>query len=794
MVINKIVLNNFNRFSLKGVKHYQYEPTTVMTIFKDKNGVGKSSLMSQLNPLPGDLKKDFSPGGYKEIHLSHKGSEYVLISKDGKHSFKKDDKELNEGGTKKVQLDLVEHEFKINPNRINVINGVSRFTIMSPSERKKWLTEISTIDYSYAISVFNKLTEKKRDIVAWIKLGNEKLLELKQIITEVKDIEDIKQEHEEIKEIIEILLKEYRTTDCPYDYSLLIEDLKTTLRDLYKIDTREINIEKIEKDLLESEVKIKSLTEDRDKKYKDFDKLSNTINKDSYEELQKELSKHNDNIKLFPVSVSIENFTSLNEKIDMAINKVEMFYNILKEKKVMDITSEQNEILKMVPKTIILEDPIENAKNLIETLNMVHSYIRTNTKKEEDILNSINGFTGSYKPRCKKCGEEFNVKEDLSKSEETIKKFKDTEDKVILYLNKIKEYLKGLEEEKQIYHSYKSLFENDIELNKLIDNNIKENIENIYTNIEVLTNFKSILNSKIKISIEEKIKLEKTLLKHSILQEMSSELKATEEKRILLEIENMTKQINGLQDFIKVLKTKKEDVKKFYDLRNKIIETLKKLSVVKNNYKKDYENKCIEEYIKLFKERSIETKKIVENYEQVMVNIQKLEKELKDYKEKITTLSLLIEILSPSSGLIAKSINSFLGVFVNEMNTIINSVWSYKMKILPCDLVEGEDLDYKFKVEINDDYLVEDISKLSSSQQEIVDLAFRLVFIRYLNVGEIPIILDEFGRTMDQEHRINAFNLVDQVISRSYEQIFLVSHFEEMYGRFKNATFASIEE
>lgn len=794
MIIKKIVLNNFNRFALKGVKHYEYEPKTTMTIFKDKNGVGKSSLMGQLNPLPGDLKKDFSGTGYKEVFLEHKGSEYHLLSKDGKHSFKKDGKELNEGGTKKVQLDLVEHEFKINPNRINVINGNTRFTIMSPSERKKWLTEISTVDYSYAISVFNKLTERKRDLVAWIKLGNEKLLELKQVISDVKDIEEIKKEHEEIKELIEILLKEYRSIECPYEYNSLIGDLNTTLRELYKIDFNDLNISKIDKDILEGDIKLKTLFEDREKKYKEFDKLSHTINKDSYEELNKELKKNLDILQIFPLSVTNENIESIQNKINNTIEKLNLFYKTLKDIETFDITNETSEILKMAPKTVLPEDQIQKSKNLLESLVLIENFIKTNSKKEEEIINTISGFTSSFKPKCNNCGSEVDLKNDLNKSEETMKKYKEIEDKIFSYKEKIKKHLDNLEAEKNIFYSYQVLFSNDEELSKLVSNNVLLTVENIYTNIEVLINWLSILQEKIKPALENKTNIEKTLLKNSILQEMSAELKEAEEKKLILEIENITKNINTLSEAIKVLKNKKEDVNKFQELRNKVIETLKKLSILKKNYKKDYENKAIEEYIKILKDRSIETKKIVENYDQVLQNMKKIENDIKDYKDKIGIVGILIDILSPSNGLIAKSINSFLGVFVNEMNIIINSVWSYKMKILPCDLVEGEDLDYKFKVEINDDYIVEDISKLSSSQQEIVDLAFRLVFIRYLNIGEIPIILDEFGRTMDQDHRINAFNLIDQVICRSYDQIFLVSHFEEMYGRFKNATFASIGE
>ena len=78
MVIKKIVLHKFKRFALKGIDHYELIPTSKLIILNWSNGVGKSSLLSQLNPLPAELKRDFYPDGYKEIHIDHNNKLYVL--------------------------------------------------------------------------------------------------------------------------------------------------------------------------------------------------------------------------------------------------------------------------------------------------------------------------------------------------------------------------------------------------------------------------------------------------------------------------------------------------------------------------------------------------------------------------------------------------------------------------------------------------------------------------------------------------------------------------------------------
>ena len=78
--------------------------------------------------------------------------------------------------------------------------------------------------------------------------------------------------------------------------------------------------------------------------------------------------------------------------------------------------------------------------------------------------------------------------------------------------------------------------------------------------------------------------------------------------------------------------------------------------------------------------------------------------------------------------------------------------------------------------------------------QEIVDLAYKIVFMKYMGLSDSPLILDEFGRTMDATHRDTAYNIIDRVFSSNFNQIFLVSHFESMYGRFVNADLVQLED
>ena len=150
----------------------------------------------------------------------------------------------------------------------------------------------------------------------------------------------------------------------------------------------------------------------------------------------------------------------------------------------------------------------------------------------------------------------------------------------------------------------------------------------------------------------------------------------------------------------------------------------------------------------------------------------------------------ILKALSPSEGLIAKSMNSFINKFINDMNYVINTIWSYPMELSTSDIEEDTlDLNYKFKVIVNNDEVIEDISKLSSSMQEIVNLAFKIVLCRYLNLREVPLYLDEFGSTFDSKHRNRAYQVVDKILSSDFKQIFMICHYESLYGSLQNTDF-----
>jgi ABC-type hemin transport system ATPase subunit len=84
--------------------------------------------------------------------------------------------------------------------------------------------------------------------------------------------------------------------------------------------------------------------------------------------------------------------------------------------------------------------------------------------------------------------------------------------------------------------------------------------------------------------------------------------------------------------------------------------------------------------------------------------------------------------------------------------------------------------------------IVDDVKNGSSGMQEVVDLAFKVVAMKYLGLGEAPLLLDEFGASFDLEHRTAASNCIKNLMdTQSFSQLYMISHYESGYGSFTNA-------
>lgn len=781
MKIVKLELYKYKRLSLNQIEKLTYIPKHPIQFIIGKNASGKSSILRQLNPLPADIKKDFNEDGYKYIELEHNGNRYVLTSNviPNKYSFKVNDQELNPSGNKRTYLELVLQHFKITEEVMSVLYNDIRFTYMAPNDRKKWLSKLSTVDYTYSLLVYSKLRTRHRDLIGGIKLLQNNIIELESKLLKGDILAKYKQDKIYISKFIDhiISLHKHSVKDMELD-SKELYNLSRSIDNLYTIIDNSYSKEDYIKTKLEYSNKIEYNKTRLEQLYKELDNLEKTLDIEEEQELKRldklitELKDH-----LF-IDLDITNLDKIRDSYsNMLPTLIQMLLNLELYDNVRSITQEDQAIFFKSKEELEIE-----LRSINTRLTVLMEELNDLTNKSQDITCPLcNGTFNLMLDKLNKLKQDrlklLDIKDKLENKLETYtKKY----DRIVSKNNQINEIRSYLLEHGDLKPIWKYVFTtyniNTDSISNIVG--LLDKITIMFNNTQDLSkHYKAYTDLKLKASITKEIvdknnKDRKNLL-HKEIEDLSKE-----NIRLSKEISNLTNNISNivnLEDKYKILKSK------LLSTKNYISNDIDKLR-----------NKYLGMLVTDLKEELINIDNSILENDMLLSKIKTNRDKIEDYKTREKVLSIVLKKLSPNEGLIARSINSFITLIIQEMNMVISNIWSYDLEILPCDILEDE-LDYKFKVKVNREDIMDDISKTSSGMREIIDLAFRIVFSKYYFHLDIPLYLDEFGATFDKVHRNSAYNTIDKILSSEYDQIFIICHYESLYGSFQNADFNVLE-
>lgn len=796
MVIKKLILHRYTRLFLNNIEHLEYTPENNIQILLGRNGSGKSSVLAMLNPLPADIKRQFKEDGYKLIEIEHYGKQYILSSNfvsKNKHSFEVDGVELNPGGTRKVQLDLVYEHFRLTPNMNSVLIGLDNFTMMSSVDRKYWFTELSTVDYTFAITYYNKLKQRYRDIVGSSRLIQEEIIKAEVNINSDINLEKLIADKKHLEEMVEFLLSNYNHVTSTDTTEQILNDITQTSSVLKNLLNN-----------LDGDVKADDIKSEMDKHQKQLAVFENQL-----QILNKEISildKHIVDEPLEILEAKEKHLKSrikhIQDTIDIPINLEMLEYIVSSYKDDYSDAIDRLNVLSEYTRVPFTNELFKTQAVTYEqhTIALRHNKHKLSLMELEDASYSSR-LSEQNKISCDNCNHVFyyqydklkhdKLKKDIKLLTELItKQEKENEEHRLLLetLNSKKEAIQHMNSLMSSRSELKPIWEYMVKKHTPYHMNISAMVSEVDSMMYRLERWYGIVPLTKELNeLLTKIVAAKEFKKH--------EITVSKERQVMLEDSLVKTTVERNKT-----KTQLERLDQQYKLCSKIHATYDNLKRLNRKYNTflpiaitQERNKEITKLVNILKTYMVDIDQTVmlHKQQQSIVNENKLK--LEHYLAKEKLLSLLLKELSPSEGIIAKSMNSFLNVFINEMNHIINTVWSYRIELLPCEISDDNDLDYKFKVLVDDNETIDDVCLLSSSMQEIVNLAYRIVFIKYLKVENMPLFLDEFGRTMDPAHQITAYNTVEQVMTENFLQIFIVSHFESMYGRFNNADISILD-
>lgn len=801
MKILSLELYKYDRFMLKGIEYFRYEPDTVIQIILGPNGSGKSSLLKELSPLPADLN-EYTKGGYKRIKILHNNFTYELLSEKGEKgnmfSFLKDGNELNQGHTVTVFRDIVRVEFGISPEIHELMTGNIRFSEMDTAARRSWFTRLPSTDYTYAIRYYKKLSEALRDATGAIKHVAGKLLTEKDKAISDAELETIKEDLKHLKNYLTYVLESKKSV--PYSVNeaeSYISEANANIIFVYKRMAKLISsfnnidnarsIEELATQFKDVHAEYASANRLLTHIFNEASKLEQSIEElernqaDSVEHLQKKMSERKSYIN------SILNTITLNLEFADPLSALESLNTA--SVYLLEITNE----LKPDPSRSYGREFYDKLciqeQDLLRRITIHRTQIEQWVSERKVLLHQKehNNVT------CPECTHVFNTMYSANALIEIEKCIEDAStivtgleksvEEVVYERTALVERFELLKGFTQVTKSYSNLspFWDYLRTKVLFDCP-----EQTVCAIETLRSDLMVQCEVHRLSEDDKREAESLKIMTSFKNASLSDLKI-EYERLSTEVYQLQEKKTSLQYKLKTIESALSIAKEVHDLKLELETSLddrkERLESLTDIIQNELRSKMIQAIQMEITSRENKVSSIT-SHNRIITD---LESQLDNLQKRKDVLYAATKVLSPSEGLIAKGITGFINHFVGQMNNFIKKIWTHRFEIVPIIPDANLNLDYKFELKIGDNGSSSDISKISRGQKEIIDLAFRTIAAQYLGLGHSPLYLDEFGASFDKEHRQAVSEMMHSLSSTSsFSQVYIISHYEEMYGSFKN--------
>lgn len=805
MKYKRIILVGYKRMRLNGIHYFEMVLTSDLQLILGTNGCGKSSLLWEISPLPAN-SNDFEPGGKKVIEFEHKGQHYILSSSfEGKqeHSFVVEGLgELNPGHTITVQKELIKDHFKITQDIQELLTGQECFDTMSVARRKDWFLRLCDVNYDYALNVFGRLKHAHRDRTGAIRLEKKALVvESEKLLSE--------------QEIVKISEETQWLHDC---LSHLLEHRKPVESDLDTLDMESMQADKQLVQMTNQFVEIHQRINDREH---DDSELTDFIEHSSSR-----------------MTVAQTKIGMLSSQLEQVLSKVDVL-NVVGENTIASLEhdiAQATAELEAMSKSAILQEPLVNPERayavfesikapLAEIFNTIPS---NSDKKYTSAALGLARTSLDEKNRLK-----GNTLQWLAEQRASLAHMRDHLGKPDVSCPKCNHAFSLVYSEERMLSLTSAMREREDSLATVLNPEISE----LELFIENCANYGTLYRQFVYATGSAKaltpywdwINLRKTLTDapdqgsvdlQRIEQDLLQQLGQWRHRERLQALKNNLDQLKsiGEADLSELLAQSKI-------LDSQLSEETQQLQLAQashGHYKAQLALRAQMAAVRrgirkiIYTQRALLKGKI-EHQRRTILNrlIRDLQSALATREQALFTakrqkevvdamirkidiltqeelaLGILVKELSPTEGLIAEGMLGFIKNYCASMNELVSKVWSYPLLIQSCEVVEGEsiDLDYRFPLlEGEELHRVDDVIKGSEGMREMINLAFRITAMQYLNMDDFPLILDEIGRTFDKAHRTAASAMIRSLIEQNtFPQVLLVSHYEGVYGALAGA-------
>lgn len=803
MILVSLTLINYIRMAQPGITKLVFAPDDQYTLqlILGTNGSGKSSLLWEAFPLPGE-QNDFGVGGRKELVYHYKGAEFVLISdfsgSKPQHQFIVDGVDMNDGGKIEMFRSLCEEHFGVT-NEIRLLAlEKDPLSKMSPNRRRYWMIKLADTDFNYAINVYNNIKKAHRDASGMIDRLNKRLLDETSKVLAKEVVDDMRGEIKDIKTLIndiygmrnsqtrklqEVLADVEEMSGLLNRSSDEVERFNFSLLETCGYHSREGMVarrEELREQIYGTQQLNHHLFEDHNKIRKKYDNLIKA-GTESITELERKREDATDAIAIAESFLVMKNvrFDSDPQQMKDALTQIyadlfERMSNLpandgyYSSKKAEEC---ENQNLELMPKINATNARIARLK---EDIDHKRSHVQADAVE------------------CPSCHHKWTSKaseEDIQKAEQLVKNLeqhveelanqKKANDK---YLAEMSEYSASFRMIQSIVRSVPSLspyFNEIMQNNRLVKYPGSVSVE-LYSVMSDLDHHIEISKHKKTIAhTTEQIELKKGMdadTIESIEKDMHDiENKMAVQTRKLQDLQNEQNNIGSLiQQFDKI---------------TKLNEDLKNNSIKHGEFVTEWINARYQQLlwdVILMVQTTLARKEdalAAATSQQQTVDLIAGQLEEAKMNERVAKAAHIA--LSPTNGAIAEGLHRFIHTFVSRMNKVVGSIWTYPLEILSPRMEDGQaDMDYKFPFQVNKTGKPKkDVEEGSLSQENVFNFSFRICALQQLGLTHLPLFLDEFESSYDDAHRERGIYFIKKLLDEKvYGQIFMVSHYESNHG------------
>ncbi|UCR74679.1 putative RecN-like DNA repair protein [Serratia phage BUCT660] len=795
----EVSISHNKRFKSGLIDQIVYTPESSYQVIVGPNGAGKSALLDELTSYPSP-SASFYKNGESRRKLQLDGVNYECVSdfrSGSKHEFWKEGVNLNEGGTLVVQKDLLAKHLNITELSHQIATDKLVLSSMSPAKRQEVFSQLINQDLTLAYSLFNKARTKLRDAT-----GAKRMLEDSLVNKQTMNLSD------EEYEMLQVRLAEYqgKVTELLTDYSeqngtsmtidqIMGQWMRFTEGDLKNwgkylpdspIDAADEAVFNQKMETLR--LSLNQLRTQGAALQEEYDNLDDTVKRlgdssaENVEKLQDERDYHLKRIARLEHSAD-------NYMFRPDIYSPEMNFGAAKEELKRVFTRWSDALSSLTPNTEgkYTRNNLEEIQRRIRNGKESYNALVFQRQRAEEQLEH---FTKGEQIHCPQCSYQWTpgtkpedkprlvakisqLNEQIAKGDKYLSELTATEQEIVEWSNLYREVIsleKGCSAASELFNQIHH--EINISEQPVMAVGMAHNL------IEDLERFVEIENSR-KVIQETETILQR--LRDNNVTGVDQLKKRMEHLRVRLsdnavEQDKLIVVLNGMEQ-------QARQIARFNEKAGELEERYEHLCTEGHRTINNVFNQVRKILIADLQGHIGTISKQLNDVKTLRDQIADNEKQLAEQQRLIVGYSKIVEDLSPKSGIIAEQMSEFIETFVGQMNEVIAEIWTYPMEIMMGKPTDSE-LSYVFPVYLPEsDSIVPDVKETSDGQIGIIDFAFKVTAMMYLNQVNVPLLLDEVDRPLQPAHKAKLINFISgSVENERFSQVFLISHHEGSHG------------